>query len=103
THGELTPRTEPLQFTHKPTLHDRPTKMREDSMKRPALIAVLALFMALAGGPAHAQAENPAEFYKGKTVHFIVGLGVGGGFDAYARMIAPYLSKELGTTVVVEN
>jgi tripartite-type tricarboxylate transporter receptor subunit TctC len=72
-------------------------------MKRPALIAVLALLVSLAIRPAYAQAENPAEFYKGKTVHFIVGLGVGGGFDAYARMIAPYLSKELGTTVVVEN
>jgi tripartite-type tricarboxylate transporter receptor subunit TctC len=72
-------------------------------MKRSGLIAVLALFLASAFGPAQAQTENPADFYKGKTVHFIVGLGVGGGFDAYARMIAPYLSKELGTTVVVEN
>ena len=25
------------------------------------------------------------------------------GYDAYARMIAPYLSKELGANVVVEN
>src|SRR5829696_38075 len=72
-------------------------------MSRPGLIGTLALLFALAFGPAHAQTENPADFYKGKTVHFVVGLGVGGGFDAYARMIAPYLAKELGATVVVEN
>jgi tripartite-type tricarboxylate transporter receptor subunit TctC len=50
-----------------------------------------------------AKAQDAASFYRGKTVHFIVGVGVGGGFDAYARMIAPYLSKELGATVIVEN
>jgi hypothetical protein len=50
-----------------------------------------------------AQAQDAAAYYKGKTVHFIVGLGVGGGFDAYARMIAPYLGAELGANVVVDN
>ena len=30
---------------------------------------------------AAAVAQDPAAFYKGKTVHFIVGVGVGGGFD----------------------
>lgn len=63
------------------------------------------IFMALWAGlfALPAQAQDPAAFYKGKTVHFIVGVGVGGGFDAYARMIAPYLGKELGATVIVEN
>jgi tripartite-type tricarboxylate transporter receptor subunit TctC len=42
-------------------------------------------------------------FFSGKTVHIVVGSGVGGGYDVYARMIAPYLGKVLGTTVVVEN
>ena len=50
-----------------------------------------------------ARAQDAASFYKGKTVHFVVGLGVGGGFDAYARMIAPYLGQELGANVVVDN
>ena len=49
------------------------------------------------------RAQDAAAFYKGKTVHFVVGLGVGGGFDAYARMIAPYLGQELGANVVVDN
>ena len=33
----------------------------------------------------------------------IVGSGVGGGYDVFSRLIAPYLAKTLGTTVIVEN
>ena len=53
----------------------------------------------------HAAGAQGAEeaYFKGKTVKMIVGYGPGGGYDAYARMIAPYLGKALGATVVVEN
>jgi tripartite-type tricarboxylate transporter receptor subunit TctC len=71
-------------------------------MSRASFVGSMAFALALALGPAAAQ-EDAAAFYKGKTVRFIVGLGVGGGFDAYARMIAPYLSRELNATVIVEN
>jgi tripartite-type tricarboxylate transporter receptor subunit TctC len=50
--------------------------------------------------PAHA---DEADFFKGKTVRLIVGFGAGGGYDAYARMVAPRLGKVLGANVVVEN
>jgi tripartite-type tricarboxylate transporter receptor subunit TctC len=33
----------------------------------------------------------------------VVPYSPGGGYDVYARMIAPYLEEQLGTTVVVEN
>jgi tripartite-type tricarboxylate transporter receptor subunit TctC len=72
-------------------------------MSRVGFIRLLAVALALALGLAAAQAEDAAAFYKGKTVRFVVGLGVGGGFDAYARMIAPYLARELNATVIVEN
>ncbi len=39
----------------------------------------------------------------GKTDHFVVRYSPGGGFDAYARAIAPELEKALGVEVVVEN
>jgi tripartite-type tricarboxylate transporter receptor subunit TctC len=42
-------------------------------------------------------------FYAGKTVRMIVGSGTGGGYDIFSRLIAPYLAKTLGTTVIVEN
>lgn len=48
-------------------------------------------------------AGSAKSFYAGKTVYLIVGYGAGGGYDAYARMLAPYLSKQLGATVVVED
>lgn len=43
------------------------------------------------------------EYYKGKTVRFVVGFGAGGGYDAYARMLAPHFAERLGATVLVEN
>jgi len=64
-----------------------------------ALAACLGLLMSQ---PARAQSAEEA-YYKGKTVKMIVGYGPGGGYDAYARMLAPHLSKALGATVVVEN
>ncbi len=66
-----------------------------------ARLAALAVTLQAATLPARAQ--DAAEFYRGKTVRFVVGVGVGGGFDAYARMIAPHLAKELGANVIVEN
>lgn len=52
--------------------------------------------------PAQAQ-DAEKNFYAGKTVRMIVGSGVGGGYDVFTRLIAPYLAKTLGTTVIVEN
>jgi len=54
------------------------------------------------GWPAAAE-EDGKGYYAGKTVRMIVGSGPGGGYDTFSRMIAPYLSKVLGTTVIVEN
>jgi tripartite-type tricarboxylate transporter receptor subunit TctC len=53
--------------------------------------------------PPPASAQSAADFYKGKTVRIIVGFGVGGGYDVYARMLAPYLREALQSTVIVEN
>lgn len=52
--------------------------------------------------PAGAQ-DAEESFFKGKTVKIVVGYGPGGGYDVYARMIAPYIAKTLGATVIVEN
>jgi tripartite-type tricarboxylate transporter receptor subunit TctC len=70
-------------------------------LRKSAVAFAAALGLTLSAGLAHAQ--DAAEFYKGKTVRFVVGVGVGGGFDAYARMIAPYLGNALGANVIVEN
>jgi tripartite-type tricarboxylate transporter receptor subunit TctC len=43
------------------------------------------------------------DWLKGQTVRFVVGYSPGGGYDAYARMLAPHFEKRTGATVVVEN
>jgi tripartite-type tricarboxylate transporter receptor subunit TctC len=65
-------------------------------------LAALAMCTA-AASPAFAQDDDPKAFYAGKTVRMVVGSGTGGGYDVFSRMIAPYLAKTLGTTVIVEN
>lgn len=40
---------------------------------------------------------------KGKTITLIAPDKPGGSYDSYARLFAPYLAKELGATVNVEN
>jgi tripartite-type tricarboxylate transporter receptor subunit TctC len=46
-----------------------------------------------------------ADFYRGKTIHIVVGFGAGGGYDVYARLIAKYLGKYLpgSPNVIVDN
>jgi tripartite-type tricarboxylate transporter receptor subunit TctC len=62
------------------------------------LVAVASLLVV-----ASAFAQSAEEFYRGKTVSILVGSPPGGGYDAYARMIAPHLAKRLGATVIIEN
>jgi len=65
--------------------------------------AVLALFLIFFFYVGHAAAEDPAEFYKGKTVVLTVGSSPGGGYDTWSRLLAPALEKILGATVIVKN
>src|SRR5262249_720223 len=69
-----------------------------------ALLAALAAAVLLAAGPGGAAAQDTeAAYVKGKTVKLSVRCGGGGGYDVYARMLAPHISKALETTVIVEN
>src|SRR5712671_3557448 len=45
--------------------------------------------------PAAAPAEAAAEFYHGKTVTIYVGFGPGGGYDAYAQLLAPHIRRHI--------
>lgn len=65
--------------------------------------AVAALLIAAPVAPG--AAETAGEFYKGKSVAFIVASGAGGGYDLYARMIARHYPKYLAGNpgFVVQN
>ncbi len=69
----------------------------------PALSAIAAVAAcALAATPS--QAQTGADFYKGKTITYIVATPPGGGYDFYGRLVSEYLQKYLpGSTVVVKN
>src|SRR5436190_4389406 len=53
-----------------------------------ALLAAVAL-------PATGAAQTVEQFYRSKSVTMIVGGGVGGGYDVYARAFARYMSKHI--------
>ncbi|MDB5641351.1 MAG: uncharacterized protein JWN07_668 [Hyphomicrobiales bacterium] len=42
-----------------------------------------------------AQAQAPDAFYKGRTIDMIVGSEAGSGYDAYARLVAAHLGKQI--------
>ncbi len=63
---------------------------------------VTALGLSVWAGPSGAQ--DGAEFFKGKTVTYIVATAPGGGYDNYGRLVAEYMQKYLpGSTFIVRN
>jgi tripartite-type tricarboxylate transporter receptor subunit TctC len=70
-----------------------------------AFIAHAAPFLALILLLAHAQSGFAQDFYKDKSLRFIVGQAAGGGYDTYTRTIAHFMSKHVpgNPAAVVEN
>jgi tripartite-type tricarboxylate transporter receptor subunit TctC len=61
----------------------------------------IALWTLFVSAPAFAA---DADYFKGKTLSYIVATGPGGGYDTYGRLIARYLQKYLtGSRVLVRN
>src|SRR6478672_10599179 len=66
------------------------------------------LAMTMAGvvtSPVVAKADTVEDFYKGRTVNMIIGLGEGGGYDFSARLVAQHLGEFLPgkPTIVPRN
>jgi tripartite-type tricarboxylate transporter receptor subunit TctC len=70
-------------------------------LMRPLLLVISFL---LAAGPARAQ-QDVADFFRGKTLRIVVGIGVGSGFDINARVLAHYLPAHIpgNPSVIVQN
>jgi hypothetical protein len=66
----------------------------------PNLIALAAAAMLPISGPAAAD-----DFFAGKQLTFIVGAGVGGGYDMQARTVARHLAKHIpgNPAIIVQN
>ena len=70
--------------------------------RRTVLTLGLLAGIALALQPGSVAAAE-GDWLKGQTVRLIVGYSPGGGYDTYARMLAPLFEKRTGATVIVEN
>jgi len=61
---------------------------------RPVLpILVAAIFLGAAA--LRAAADDVAEFYRGKRISFVIGFGVGGGYDIYARALGRFMGEHI--------
>lgn len=73
-----------------------------------ALVAAVALTVPLLGacgvsGGKTTAGEQGCAAFEGETISLVVPFSPGGGYDSYARMIAPELAKKLNGKVIVEN
>jgi tripartite-type tricarboxylate transporter receptor subunit TctC len=68
------------------------------------LAAALGLAVALLAA-VPAQADDVADFYRGKRVNLIVSYGPGGGYDVYARVLARHIGRHIpgNPSIVVQN
>jgi tripartite-type tricarboxylate transporter receptor subunit TctC len=76
------------------------------SLSSPAhACAVIGLMLGVLGMPGAAVADPVADFYKGKTVNVLIGVGAGGEYDLQARLVARHLGKHIpgNPTVVAQN
>lgn len=71
------------------------------SRRAPALFAATLVILC----PLAARADSTADFYKGKSLTLLIGAGVGGSQDLFARLIARHLGKHIpgNPTIVPEN
>jgi len=59
------------------------------------LAGLIGLWAGLAASPSLLCAQTASEFYKGKTVDVYVGTSVGGGYDAYARLLSRHMGRHV--------
>jgi tripartite-type tricarboxylate transporter receptor subunit TctC len=69
-------------------------------------VAIIRAIVILAFCPiSHAHAQDPASFYKGKTIDLYIGYSAGGGYDVYARALARHMGRFIpgNPTIVPKN
>src|ERR1700722_10753559 len=67
-------------------------------------ILMTSLALVLVGTTRLQAAESAQEFFKGKTITYIVATSPGGGYDSYGRLVARYMNKYLpGSKIIIRN
>src|SRR5262245_38009497 len=102
--SDKSPSFMPGRNAHNGALPSRPPpRQHPGHAMRQASLATLLCVTLLALLPA--RAEDVAEFFRGKTVRIIVGVGVGSGYDLNARLLARHLPNYIPghPAVIVQN
>lgn len=69
--------------------------------KTTILLAVIAT-LGNAIGPRAAIADEVADFYRGQQIQMVIGYEVGGGYDAYARLVGRFLTRHIpGNPIII--
>jgi tripartite-type tricarboxylate transporter receptor subunit TctC len=68
------------------------------------MVGLLAAFAALLVAP-QLRAQSVADFYRGKTLHMVIGYGPAGGYDLYGRLAAVFLGRHIpgNPTILPQN
>ncbi len=66
---------------------------------------VVTFIIAMAAGLGEAAAQSPEEFYRGKTIDFVIGYPPGGSNDTWGRLLGRHIGKHIPgkPTVVPKN
>jgi len=73
-------------------------------MLRHVMKAAIAGALWLAAPSAASAQTSDADFFRGKTISYIVATGPGGGYDTYGRLLTRFMARYMpGTTFVVRN
>src|ERR1700675_1352674 len=62
-----------------------------NGLRRRALLVVA--LVAVCSAPTTAPADPVADFYRGKTISVLIGVGAGGEYDTIARLVASYIGR----------
>lgn len=86
-------------------MNQKSTRRLRRSAKTVPLLLVLGLTLAACGGEGSKAAAASCDDYPSKDISLVVPYSAGGGFDAWARLMAPYMEKYLdgSASIRVEN
>jgi len=70
------------------------------------MIALLVVTAAISGASiAAGRCDAVADFYRGRSISLVIGFGAGGGYDAYARLLARHIGRHIpgNPSLVAQN
>jgi tripartite-type tricarboxylate transporter receptor subunit TctC len=72
---------------------------------RRTLLTIFGGFAALMAAAGICRADAVEDFYKGRSIKFIVGSNTGGSYDSYSRLLAAHMSRHMPghPTFIIEN